>query len=487
MLKRFLLIAVLLLSCGVLSAKTLIMATNAEFAPYEYREGGKIVGIDPDIVRIIAKNLGYELKIEDMKFDSVIASVQSGKADIGASGLTITEERKKQVLFSIPYIVAEQLIIVPQGSPIRTKADLKGKRVGAQHGTTGAQYLEDHFQAPQRFDNGALAVSALLAGKLDAVVIDSEPAKVFVKQNSGLIILNAPLTSEEYAFAFNKKDTELCRQFNEELRKMMLAPLDQIIAKYKEKTQVLAAVQPETEADVANQTFWTRIKDSFYLNFVEDNRYQYLLKGFGVTLLITFFAVVIGTVIGFLVAIVRSTAEQTRKMGWLLKILDAFCKVYLTVIRGTPVVVQLLIIYFVIFGAVDVNKILVAIIAFGINSGAYVAEIFRAGIMSIDRGQLEAGRSLGLSYTQTMRSIIVPQAFKNVLPALGNELIVLLKETSIAGYIALVDLTKGGDIIRSQTYDAFMPLIAVALIYLAVVMLLSYLLKRLERSLKINE
>ena len=156
-------------------------------------------------------------------------------------------------------------------------------------------------------------------------------------------------------------------------------------------------------------------------------------------------------------------------------------------IRGTPVVVQLLIIYFVIFGSVNISKILVAIVAFGVNSGAYVAEIIRGGIMSIDKGQFEAGRSLGLSYIQTMIYIILPQAFKNVLPALGNEFIVLLKETSVSGYIALQDLTKGGDIIRSQTYTAFMPLIAVALIYLAVVMLFSWLLGKLEWRLKNNE
>ncbi|MBO5688591.1 MAG: amino acid ABC transporter permease, partial [Lentisphaeria bacterium] len=156
-------------------------------------------------------------------------------------------------------------------------------------------------------------------------------------------------------------------------------------------------------------------------------------------------------------------------------------------IRGTPVVVQLLIIYFVIFGSVDVNKIVVAVAAFGLNSGAYVAEIIRSGIMSIDRGQLEAGRSLGLSYSRTMCWIILPQALKNVLPDLGNEFIVLLNETSISGYIALEDLTKGGDIIRSQTYNAFMPLLAVALIYLAVVMLFSKLLSILEGKLKKNE
>ena len=153
-------------------------------------------------------------------------------------------------------------------------------------------------------------------------------------------------------------------------------------------------------------------------------------------------------------------------------------------IRGTPVVVQLLIIYFVVFASMDVSKVFVAVMAFGMNSGAYVAEIFRSGIMSIDQGQFEAGRSLGFNYAQTMVHIIMPQAFKNVLPALGNEFIVLLKETSVAGYIALQDLTKGGDIIRSRTYDAFMPLIAVALIYLVMVMIFTKLVALLERRLR---
>ena len=211
------------------------------------------------------------------------------------------------------------------------------------------------------------------------------------------------------------------------------------------------------------------LQDRFYLNFIKDDRWMYIVDGLKVTLLVTFFAVLIGIVIGFLVATVRSTYDKTGK----LKILNILCQIYLTVIRGTPVVVQLLIIYFVIFGNVNIDKIPVAIMAFGFNSGAYVAEIFRSGIMSIDGGQFEAGRSLGFNYVQTMRYIIMPQAFKNVLPALGNEFIVLLKETSVAGYIALQDLTKAGDIIRSRTYDAFMPLIAVALIYLAMVLILS--------------
>ena len=222
------------------------------------------------------------------------------------------------------------------------------------------------------------------------------------------------------------------------------------------------------------------LQSKFINNFIAEDRWKYLTDGLAVTLQITLCAVILGIVLGFLVAIVRSTHDRTGK----LKILNALCNLYLTVIRGTPVVVQLLIIYFVIFGSTTISKVVVAVLAFGINSGAYVAEIFRSGIMSIDNGQFEAGRSLGFNYRQTMIYIIMPQAFKNVLPALGNEFISLLKETSVSGYIALQDLTKGGDIIRSRTYDAFMPLIAVALIYLVMVLVFSRLVGLLERRLR---
>ena len=225
------------------------------------------------------------------------------------------------------------------------------------------------------------------------------------------------------------------------------------------------------------------LKQKFIQNFIQDNRYQYLLNGLKTTLTITLFAVLLGIALGFLVAIIRSTYDKTHK----LKFLNIICNLYLTIIRGTPVMVQLLIIYYVIFATVSIDKVLIAILAFGINSGAYVAEIVRSGIMSIDQGQFEAGRSLGFSYPRTMYYIIMPQAFKNVLPALANEFIVLLKETSICGYIGLQDLTRGGDIIRSVTYEAFMPLIAVALIYLIMVMILTSLVKVLERRLRSSE
>lgn len=221
------------------------------------------------------------------------------------------------------------------------------------------------------------------------------------------------------------------------------------------------------------------LPDALSNTFLKDDRWKYLTDGLSTTLIVTFFAVILGMVLGFLIAIVRATHDKNGKLG----ALNFFAKVYLTVIRGTPVVVQLLILYFIIFATVNIDKTLVAILAFGLNSAAYVAEIVRSGIMSIDNGQFEAGASLGLNYSKTMLSIILPQAFKNILPALANECIVLLKETSVAGYIALVDLTKGGDIIRSQTYEAFLPLIAVAIIYLVMVMFLSAMVSRLERRL----
>lgn len=217
-------------------------------------------------------------------------------------------------------------------------------------------------------------------------------------------------------------------------------------------------------------------------NFIEDNRWRYLAQGLGTTLLITFLAVMLGVILGFVIAVIRSTYEKNGK----LKVLNVVCKIYLTVMRGTPVLVQLMIIYYVIFASSS-NKILAAVISFGLNSAAYVAEIVRSGIMSIDNGQFEAGRSLGFNYVQTMRYIVLPQALKNVLPALANEFIVLLKETSVCGFIGLIDLTRGGDIIRSVTWEAFIPLFAVALIYLVLVMILTAFVNKLERRLRVNE
>lgn len=327
---------------------TLTMATNAAFPPYEYYENGTIVGIDADMAQAIADKLGMNLVISDMEFDSIIAAVQSGKADFGAAGLTVTEDRLKNINFSESYTTAKQVIIVNTGEGANQQS---------------------------------------------------------------------------------------------------------LVEKFKQV-------------------------------FIEKDRWQYIPKGLRNTLIITLFAGVIGIILGFLFAIIRVANDRNdeKKLG--IRILNAIVKVYLTIFRGTPMMVQLLIMYYVIFASVKANPIMTAVLAFGLNSGAYVAEAIRAGIMSVEIGQFEAGRSLGFTYGQTMIHIILPQAVKNALPAMCNEFIALLKESSIVGYIGLIDLTKAGDIIRSNTYEAFMPLIAVALVYLVIVMFLTFLVGRLERRLK---
>lgn len=326
---------------------TLTVATNVAFPPYEFYQNNQAVGIDMDLGQAIADRLGMELVVEDMEFDSIIVSVSSGKADIGMAGMSVTEDRLKNIDFSDSYATSKQVIVVRNGG-------------------------EENKQS--------------------------------------------------------------------------------FVSKFKQ-------------------------------NFITDSRWKYLAKGLGNTLIITIFAVLIGILLGFVIAIIRVSHDMNGTFGlW-----NLFCKIYLTIMRGTPAVIQLLIIYYVIFASVNINKVLVAVIAFGLNSAAYVAEVIRAGIMSIDKGQFEAGRSLGLSFGKTMTYIILPHAIKNTLPALGNEFIALLKETSISGYIGLQDITKAGDIIRSTTWEAFMPYIAVAIFYLVLVMILTSGVNYMERRLKKSE
>ena len=239
---------------------------------------------------------------------------------------------------------------------------------------------------------------------------------------------------------------------------------------------------------------WIKLKKTFILCFVDGDRWEWLLEGFINSIIITVFAIIIGLVFGVVLAAIRSSYDKNEeslklKGGfgyWSLKILNGIAKIYITVIRGIPVVVQLMIWYFVILVSQN-SDTLIAIVAFGFNSAAYVAEIFRGGIMSIDNGQFEAGRSLGFNYVQTMVHIVIPQTVKATLPTLLNEVIALLKETSVAGYVGIMDLTKAGDLIRGRTFEAFMPLIAVAIIYLFTVVVLTKVFELIERRLRRSE
>lgn len=222
----------------------------------------------------------------------------------------------------------------------------------------------------------------------------------------------------------------------------------------------------------------TKLWNSIRLSLIEGSRWKTLLQGLGTTLTITAGAMVLGTILGVILALMK--ISKTKPLKWISSI-------YIDIIRGTPVVVQLLIMYFVVFASVNVNKTIIAIIAFGMNSGAYVAEIIRAGIVGVDKGQTEAGRSLGLTHAQTMARIVMPQAIKSILPTYANEFIVLVKETAVAGYIAIEDLTKMGDIIRSKTYEALVPLLIVALIYLFITSILSKIFRYLEERMRAGD
>ena len=260
---------------------------------------------------------------------------------------------------------------------------------------------------------------------------------------------------------------------------------------------ILASVASDSTISEAEDTgaggfvgFWEDIGDRFYRTFIEEDRWKMFLDGLKLTVQITIFAALLGIALGFLVAVIRSTHDLTvakkkskKPADFILKGLNFICNLYITVIRGTPVVIQLLIMYNIIFAS-SRNSVMVAVLSFGINSGAYVAEIVRSGIMSIDKGQVEASRSIGFNYSRTMIYVILPQALKNILPALGNEFIVLVKETSVAGYVAIMDLTKVGNTVINRTYDAFTPLISVAVFYLIIVLILSFFLKKLERRLR---
>lgn len=716
-----LMVSVFILStCGVLITsssesdavkRTLVVETSPDFAPYDYYYGSEFVGIDMDIIRAIGKDLDYNIQFKQNTFDYITLSVQNGKADVGASGFTITDERKKMVNFSDSYAEIKQVVVAKIGSSIQEEKDLKGKTVCVQMGTSGDYYVKDNLEIePMRMNNYSEIVLALLNGKYDCEVVDEPVARAQVAAHPEDLkifdVLNADI--EHYGFIFEKSNTSLLSEFNNSLKRLKDdGTIDSILKYYADngyrtdtpsyfdqeptlfvindvsgpysysnlgsyagidvdvmnsvakdmgyrirfidvdssefleklsqspnyiaigglgikdlgedytfskavgekklvavsskdvpltdpsglagkKIAVVAGTDAESYAnskgassvtsyasvnyaldsvnrgetdyaivdeksaefcmygyknaleihevlsdapvatygflfsssateliekvnesltkqiengtvekinkfyeehtyspstksyyDDSNDSFWANLWDRIERCFMENDRYQLIITGLGNTVKITLVALVIGMMLGVVMAAVLSMNAQTGR----LKIPAVICKAYVTVIRGTPVMIQLLIIYYVIFASVNLNPILVASVAFGLNSGAYVTEIVRSGINSVPKGQMEAARCLGLNTTSSMRLVIVPQAIRNILPALGNESISLLKETSIAGFIAIVDLTRAADIIRGQTYDALIPLLAVAAIYLVIVLFLQFLIKRLERRL----
>ncbi len=490
--------------------KELVIATSPDFPNYEYMYDQEFAGIDMDIIRAICNELGYKPKFENVAFDSIVAGVSSGKYDVGASGITINDERKQSVLFSDAYTKSKQVVLAKNA--IADETALKAlSKVGVQTGTTGDLYVTENLSESQidRLTTYSTAVLKLKNGQVDAIVLDYGPAMSFAAKE-GLVVseIDLGLAAEDYGFIFKLSNTELQKEFNDAIKKLTEdGTINKIIDYYegadgdrkpydfssrigqpasKAVSTNNGAVCPSPlstagSAEPADDEKGNLI-DDIHNAFFEKNRWKYITTGLKNTIIITLLALVIGLILGVIMAVIRSVHDMLGK----LTVLNIVCKAYITIIRGTPVVVQLMIIYFIIFASSSLNSVIIAAIAFGINSAAYVAEIVRAGINAVPKGQLEAGFSLGLPFTSTMVLVILPQALKNILPALCNEGIALLKETSISGYIGITDLTRAGDIIRSQTFDAVAPLLIVAAIYLMIVMVLTYLVSKLERRLKAN-
>ena len=455
----------LLTSCSQ-SKDELVMSTEAGFAPYEYYSNGEIVGVDVDIARKVAERLNKKLVIKDIAFDSIISEVKTGKSDFGAAGISYTEERAEEVDFTINYSESKQIVIVNKNSTIYNLEDINNKKIAVQLGSVADGYLTENYPSVilVREKKFLAAIQDLKDNKVDAVVMDDLPARELITDN--MRILDSELVTDSYGMIVKKGNTELLNVMNE------------VINELKDSGEIDSYILYHmgiNDNDTSKNTIFNRI----YKSVIYDGRYKYILEGLKNTLLIAVCAVIIGIFLGTIAAVSRNVYENTNH----LKLLNLISKAYVTVIRGTPSTLQLMIIYYVIFKQTNINIVIVGALAFGINSGAYVAEIIRAGISSINKGQWEAGYSLGLNYYQVMKNIIFPQAIKNILPALGNEFITLVKETSIGAYIGIVELTKASDIIASRTYDYFFPLILIAIIYLIITLFLSKLINTMEKRL----
>lgn len=425
------------------SVDQLVVATNASFAPFEYTEdgGNTFYGIDMEIAALLAEELGMELVIVDMDFDAVCLNVQQQKCDIAMAGLTITDDRKELVNFSDPYYNASQQLVVTADNTefdaCETASDVEAIlnekdascKIGVQRGTTGQLYCEGNEDwgfagyavMTVPYANGSLAIQDLLNGGVDYVIIDSAPA---------VNIVNA-INSVQSESGVGSFDVKVAR---------------------------------------------------FLEIFIDNNGYIQVLEGLKNTLIIAVTGLILGTLIGTLIATVRVIP----KYKFFPRLLNGICNLYVETFRGTPIVVQLLIFYYVLFPLVGIRMtgLEVSMLVFGLNSGAYISEIMRSGILSVDPGQMEAGRAVGLSFGTTMIKIVIPQAVKNILPTLGNEFIALVKETSVVSFVGATDLYLAFNRIGSNSYEFMVPYIVMALIYIVLILIISAGIKLMERSLR---
>lgn len=446
--------------------QTLIMGTSPDFPPYESvdaKNSGEIIGLDIDIAKHILSELGYELKIESIDFSGLIAALQSGRVDFVMSGMSATEERKKSVDFSEPYYFARNTIVSKSEFSYQTLDDLKGKIVGAQLGSVqeaAANQVEGAAEV-RKLNKIADLISEINSNRIDAAIVEDAVAIEMTNANPGLSMSFLPADESDggYAIAFPKGSP-------------YVEPFNSVIAEMKENGKLDELLQkwfPEAkDAD--------GIKGSINFSVLE-GYIPYILKGTGVTLLFTLVSALLGLFLGSILSLFKISG---------IKPLMWFATAYTSVFRGTPLLVQLILVYYAtpqLTGYV-IPPLLAAGLAFGLNSAAYLSETIRAGIMAVDKGQQEAAMALGIPYPKMMISIIFPQALRNILPALVNELVALLKESSLVSVIGVTDLMRRADIVRADIFRSFEVLILVAAIYYVLVLILTSLARMLERRLR---
>lgn len=438
---------------------------SADYAPMEFEHtvNGKTeyAGVDIDLAKKIAKDNNLKLKIVNMSFDSLLGALKTGKIDIIISGMTSTPERKKQVDFSDSYMMTKNIMLVKKDKVNEYKdiKDFNNKKVGAQKGTEQEKIAQTEIENASITSLSRLpdVILALKSGKVEGAVVEKPVAEAYLKQNPKLGISNVKFNEEEKdtVIAVPKDSPKLLSQINKTIKEV--------------KDKGLIDKYMTNAANAMND-------DSGFIS-----KYgSFFLKGIKITILISLIGVALGSILGAFVALMKLSK---------IKIISWIASIYIEILRGTPMLVQVFIVFFGITAALglDISALVCGTIALVINSSAYIAEIIRAGINAVDKGQMEAARSLGLNYRQTMKSVIMPQAIKNILPALGNEFVTLIKESSIVSTIGVGEIMFNAQVVQGISFDPFTPLLVAAALYFVLTFVLTRIMNMIEGRLKASD
>ncbi|WP_345880628.1 ABC transporter permease subunit [Staphylococcus aureus] len=438
---------------------------SADYAPMEFEHtvNGKTeyAGVDIDLAKKIAKDNNLKLKIVNMSFDSLLGGLKTGKIDIIISGMTSTPERKKQVDFSDSYMMTKNIMLVKKDKVNEYKdiKDFNNKKVGAQKGTEQEKIAQTEIENASITSLSRLpdVILALKSGKVEGAVVEKPVAEAYLKQNPKLGISNVKFNEEEKdtVIAVPKDSPKLLSQINKTIKEV--------------KDKGLIDKYMTNAANAMND-------DSGFIS-----KYgSFFLKGIKITILISLIGVALGSILGAFVALMKLSK---------IKVISWIASIYIEILRGTPMLVQVFIVFFGITAALglDISALVCGTIALVINSSAYIAEIIRAGINAVDKGQMEAARSLGLNYRQTMKSVIMPQAIKNILPALGNEFVTLIKESSIVSTIGVGEIMFNAQVVQGISFDPFTPLLVAAALYFVLTFVLTRIMKMIEGRLNASD